>query len=165
MIHKLRFRFIRITMIAIFVVLTLIISAINLVNISQNNQALDLITQSLADNILLIPPKPKGATQNRPADFPGINGGRRFSFQNEKELPYSTRFFTIRINADHEIIGFNLRQIASVTETDLESNFHEEFHEVCAGYLTGSGIRVVYPSFHNYRDIFQTGNQSYCRSL
>ena len=109
MINKLRFRFIRITMVAVLIVLTLIISAINFVNISQNTQSLDAITQRLAESNLPVMNKPTPAgTQH--FDFTDFNGGRRFPFQNEKELPYSTRFLSVRMDEEEKnIVRFNLK--------------------------------------------------------
>jgi len=121
MINKLRFRFIRITMAAVLIVLTIIIAAINLVNIRRNNQSLDDITQRLAQsNVFLLPKPPEDAGEPH-FDFSGFDRGRPFPFHNEKELPFSARFFLIRINESGEIIGSDLRQIASVGEEDLDS--------------------------------------------
>lgn len=119
MIKKLRFRFIFLTMAAVFTVLVLIITAINFINISRNTRSLDSITQRLADPLLFEPEKP-GRKENRNFDFSGFSRGRPFPFQNEKELPYSARFFFVHMDGNGEIVNFDLKQIASVSETDLE---------------------------------------------
>ena len=139
MINKLRFRFIRITMVAVLIVLTLIISAINFVNISQNTRSLDAITQRLVeiDVPMLNKPGPMGGQH---FDFTGFNRGWRFPFQNEKELPYSTRFFSIRMDEEKKIKLFNLKQIASITEDDLE---------VIKADILKKGTDVGW--YHNYR--------------
>lgn len=123
MINKLRFRFIRVTMASIFVVLALIIATINVINITRHTESLDSITQRLMESRLFMIKKPDIAgdiTEANLPDFSGFNLGRPFLFQNEKELPFSTRFFSIRVDENDEITNFNLRQIASVTEEDLE---------------------------------------------
>lgn len=120
MINKLRFKFIRITMIAVLTVLILIISTINIVNFSRNTQSLDEITQRLSESNIFEKDKPK-PEEAPPLNFAGFNRGRPFPFQNEKELPFATRFFFIHLDKEKNIEKFNLNQIASVTENDLES--------------------------------------------
>lgn len=53
--------------------------------------------------------------------FKDFNHDRPFPFQNEKELPFSTRFFTIYTDKNHEITDYNLGKIASVDLSELES--------------------------------------------
>lgn len=119
MINKLRFRFIQVTMAAVLTVLVLIITTINVINISQNTRSLDGITERLIENRISM--MEKFDPPRLPAfAFSGFNKGLPFPFQNEKELPYSTRFFSIRVDGDGRIIRYNLKQIASVSEGDLE---------------------------------------------
>jgi len=147
MINRLRFRFIRITMVAVLIVLTLIISAINFVNFSQNTQSLDAITQRLVETDVPMPNKP-GPMGGQHFDFTGFNRGRRFPFQNEKELPYSTRFFSIRMDEEKNIVRVNLNQIASVTEDDLE---------IITADILKKGTDVGW--YHNYRfRVSETGS-------
>ena len=121
MINKLRFRFIRITMIAILSVLTVIVAVINAVNITSNNQSLDAMTDQLMKTHIAMIEKQIDISAMPEIDFSGFNKARRFLFQNEKELPYSTRFFTMRLDCDGELVSSNLKRIASVTEKDLEA--------------------------------------------
>ena len=123
MINKLRFKFICITMIAVLTVLILIISTINIVNFSRNTHSLDDITERLSENNVFEKSRPNPADA-RPLNFAGFNRGRPFPFQNEKELPFSTRFFFIRLDEEKNIEEFDLNQIASVTEDNLESIAH-----------------------------------------
>lgn len=120
MINKLRFRFIRITMIAILIVLTLIITTINIVNFRRNTQTLDAITQRLTKNQLSVLNQQSENTKHF-FDFTGFNLGKSFFSQNEKELPYTIRFFSMHTDKNKNLIRYNLRQIVSVNETDLET--------------------------------------------
>lgn len=115
MINKLRAKFIRITMAAVFAVLLLIVVVVNLVNIAENERSADAITQMLLDN---------GGSfgKNDPADI-GKNDHPEQPpdnrFHNRTELPFSTRYFTVTLDARGEILSADLRSIASVTEEEL----------------------------------------------
>lgn len=126
MIRKLRRKFIQITMTSVFAVLFLIIAAINGVNIYQNNKSTDSITQMLFENdgafrkdALTPETNLPAADMSRPQP-PQKEDNFSDRFHNRKELPFSTRFFTIRLDFSREILSYDLSSIASVNPADLD---------------------------------------------
>ena len=148
MINKLSHKFIRITMLSVFVILLLIILAVNGINIYQNYQSVDSITELLLEN---------GGSFRRMNGNYGENTFHQFNFSennrfhNNRELPFSTRFFTVYLNADYEIINYKMDSIATVTEESIETivtkivsdnkdtgwyeNFRYRFDEYQNGYM------------------------------
>lgn len=148
MINNLRFKFIRITMLSVFVILLLIIIAVNGVNISQNIQSIDSITEFLLDN--------GGTFKKINENYSGYPNYKPYfsennRFHNNRELPFSTRFFTVSLNSDYEISNYKMDFIASVSEDNIETivakilsdnkttgwyeNFRYRFDEYSDGYM------------------------------
>ncbi len=116
MISKLRWKFIRITMLSVFAVLLLIVVAVNAFNISQNNHSADFVTKMLLDNNGSFQKDPPGG--GKPV-LPKPGGKWDDRFHNRDELPFSTRFFTVTLNSEGEIVSTDLNSIASVTQQDV----------------------------------------------
>ena len=117
MIDKLRFKFIKITCASVFAVLLVIVSAVNIFNILENNKNADGITQMIAENggVLkkTVPPHGEFPDERRsPFD--------RFDnrLQNREELPFSARYFTIYTDSEGNITDCNSDNIASVTDEE-----------------------------------------------
>lgn len=118
MIKSLRWKFIRITMTAVFCVLFLIIIAVNIVNVYQSNLSLDSVTEVLMKNGGSFRKNIAGADKFKPEN---VNGGSELKdrFHNKAELPFSTRFFTVTTDEEGCVIRWDLSSIASVTEKDV----------------------------------------------
>lgn len=118
MIKKLRNKFIIITMTTVFAVLLLIIIVINAVNIYQNTQSIDSITEFLLFN--------DGSFHDIKTNY-GIQDSYKYKvklkkqLRNKDELAFSTRFFSVILADNHEIISYDLSSIASVTDDDVEA--------------------------------------------
>ena len=112
MITRLQQRFIIICTSVILVVFTLIFLIAYITNKTSVNRTLDALTDiisesdgSFPDNPNKIPPKEQ---------FPNIAMPGFFN----KEIPFTTRFFTVRFDNDLNIVNVNIKSISSVTEQD-----------------------------------------------
>ena len=109
MIKELRKKFIGIAMISVTVVMVLFASAVNVANYvsvrSELNQMLDLI----AGNQGVIPSSPPGG-------MPGSKPAGPF----DQETPYATRYFVLRYTSDGNLVQADLKNIAAVTEDDVQ---------------------------------------------
>ena len=104
MIRKTRIRFSLIIVLAVFVVLSIIIGSINVINYTNVANNADDILEILASN--------DGAFVSKPNDF-----GEEFS----PELPFETRYFTVEVysvtgSGVDDIFFTNIENIAAVTE-------------------------------------------------
>lgn len=104
MIKKLRHKFILIMIISIALVLGGMISAINIANYHSVNVKADEKIAVIIENNGVFPKK-----QERPIDdkFP-IN-------KMSAEAPFDTRYFTVKINEDNNIVSVNTSMIAAVS--------------------------------------------------
>ena len=109
MIKELRKKFIGIAMISVTVVMVLFAAAVNVANYvsvrSELNQMLDLI----AGNQGVIPSSPPGG-------MPGSKPAGPF----DQETPYATRYFVLRYTNDGNLVRADLKNIAAVTEDDVQ---------------------------------------------
>ncbi len=141
MIKKLRWRFILIAMASSFVVLLLITVSVNCVNIYQNLQSADEITEMLLQNDGYFqteqtefddsePPEiPEGGFDSPdgevPSDTPekreNKDNGRQNILHNMDELPFSTRYFTITLDESGTVTDMDLSSIASVSEDEVSA--------------------------------------------
>lgn len=162
MVNKLRRKFILTAMSSLLVVLILIFGVINIVNLFQITKNADETLTTLAENDGFFPEmqfmKQNGNTppdnSNNAGSFnsgeapePNPNG----PFQQNKqpnseiirnmELPYSTRYFWVKMNADLSVTDVNIGHVAAVTSTDA-SDFATA---VMAGDITKNGF------YHTYR--------------
>lgn len=138
MIKKLRTKFIRITMFSVFGVLLLIVVAINLVNIVQNVRSTDALTQMLLDGGGTFH-KDAPAGSDKPDGLPPAKpqGDR---FHNREELPFATRFFTVTLDTQKNVVRADLSSIASVEQSDVLAY---------ADAILSQGRQVGW--YHNYR--------------
>lgn len=103
MLQKLRIKFFVLAMGLLFLVLVVIIGTVNLLNY---RHVLDA-----ADNTL-------GILLSNDGRFPdkfGM-GGKPFGREMSPELPFETRFFTVRLNADGTVLLADMGKIAAVTQ-------------------------------------------------
>lgn len=112
MIYRLRRKLIRICGISIFLVFSLIFLLIVLFSSAQLNGAMDMLTERIADN---------------GGRFPDSRGGRlppdnrRFPDFITAETRFSTRFFTVDLDRDGNILGENIDSVSSVTSDEAHT--------------------------------------------
>ncbi len=136
MIQKLRFKFVALSMTLLFILLAVIMAIVDLINYGAVVTYSDTMIDLLADN--------RGA-------FPGadklddLGRGRHVS----KELPYETRYFTVRLDTEGEVVYADTGKIAAVdTETAIyyaktvltgeQSGFLDDYRYAVRGDETGS---------------------------
>ena len=119
MIKKLRYRFIGIAMLSMTLVLASIIATINVVNYVRTTESIDLRMEMINERGDHIPQK---------EDFtprPGTGGlmeGEEYKeqFRPDKKLnaeaAFDTRYFTVTVDADGEIVETNTTSIAAVDD-------------------------------------------------
>ncbi len=106
MIQKLRKKLILVSMLSLFAVLFLIVSVSTTVSYLQMAQSADSTLNMLARNDGKFP---KG----------------REPFKRSPELPFESRFFSVRLTADGELLAANLERIAAI-EQDTAVAFAEK---------------------------------------
>lgn len=109
MIYTLRRKFIAAAMASLFIVLTILISVINISNFQNINRNADMILNILMENGGTFPMKKKspGGFKTMP---PNIS----------PEIPFSTRYFSAIINESGNVIALNTENIAAVSTNMAE---------------------------------------------
>lgn len=118
MIYKLRRRFIAAAMVSIFIVLTILISAINISNFHNINENADMILDLLMENGGSFPMKQKNH-----------DGFKPMPPEMSPEVPFSTRYFTAIFNKSGDVIALNTESIAAISNSmaeELASNTYEK---------------------------------------
>ncbi len=150
MIRRLRVKFILISMLTFFTVLSLLVGVLNTVNFISTERRINGMLELLARNQGVIPSgRPHDDAQNpgKPSDLPGVNdspaspdvpnapdspslpdspdkpGGDRFynDIQITPETPYETRYFVVEFDAAGSIVSCNTDHIAAVTADEAAS--------------------------------------------
>lgn len=111
MIKKLRFKFIAISMLAVFLVLLVIMGAINIMNYRRIVRDSESVLCLLAENNGEIPKPSKG-----------FKGKGKYQFEDiSPELPYESRYFVVRLNSQGEATSVDTGKIAAIdTEEAIE---------------------------------------------
>ncbi len=123
MIRKLRKKFIAAAMVAVFLVLLLLIGAINVINYRSLVSEADGTLQILAENQGSFP-RQMLRGQNRPSDTqpPPLEGGRGGPSDagrgGNRELAYQSRYFAAWFAEDGSVSRINLDNLASLTEEE-----------------------------------------------
>ncbi len=116
MINKVRLRFILVSFLAVFIVLSLIVSAINISNYSNIVRNKDNLIHMLADNGGRFPVSiPKSEDPFQPGSE--SDSMRR---RNESELPFETRYFSVQYDNAGTIASCDLENIAAISSADAE---------------------------------------------
>ncbi|MBQ8533700.1 MAG: HAMP domain-containing histidine kinase [Clostridia bacterium] len=114
MIRKLRARFIGMTMVTLFVVLSVIMAAINITNYLTYINSADDTLELIAEN--------KGKIPENEGNKPGKEDKKPLPERNERpgdmspEMPYETRYFSVLYNNDGKKVHHNTEHIAAVDE-------------------------------------------------
>ena len=109
MIKKLRRRFILIMLVSIALVLSVMMSAINIANYHSINVRADEKISVIADNGGTFPKKDGEKADSKPPD--DKKPDRKMS----PEAPFDTRYFTVKLSDDNSIISVNTGMIAAVS--------------------------------------------------
>ncbi len=112
MIYNLRRKMIWICCTAVIVVFALIFSALYILSYRQLNSNMDMMTDRISEGNGVFRP----FDQNNPKP-PGMD---RYPDFFTEETPFSTRFFTVWVAEDGNIIGANLESVSSVSREDAE---------------------------------------------
>ena len=116
MIKKLRFKFIAISMLSVFLVLLVIMGAINIMNYRHIVRDSESVLCLLAENNGEIPKPAKTFNSTK-----GKNKNKSQFDDISPELPYEARYFVVRLNAQGEATSVDTGKIAAVdTETAIE---------------------------------------------
>ncbi len=109
MIYKLRKKFIKICVLAFFVVFVVLLTSIFLVTSLQTTRQLDTLADIVSQNDGRFPSFNDHGPGKEPPGMPsGIN----------KESPFTTRFFTVQFDTQGDFLFADIRSIASVTEQE-----------------------------------------------
>lgn len=114
MIYKLQRKFILISAISIFAVVLLIIVAFGVINYNLMNKTLDTLAESISHGGGRFPDS-FGAQPTPPDD--GKQHKDDYGFINP-ETPYSTRYFTVWLDTEGELLRVDRRSIFSVSESE-----------------------------------------------
>ena len=122
MIKKLRRKFIAICVLSVFLVLTVIMGAINILNYSRVVRDSDTVLNMLAENDGQFPKRGSGFKhRSRSGDWLFDE----LSPDTSPELAYESRFFTVRIGAGGVVTSVDTGRIAAV-DTDTAKEYAEE---------------------------------------
>lgn len=111
MIKQLRQKFIAVAMLSMFLVLTVIMGAINIINYQNILEDADNILTVLSDNGGYFP------REKHPTDRPDM--GKPFDIKNmSPETPYETRYFTVTLNSEGTAVSVNTGNIAAIKTSD-----------------------------------------------
>lgn len=116
MIKKLRHKFITISMLSVFIVLTVIVGAANIISYNNINKRADSILTVLADNGGMFP-----KLDNK--DFTRKPNGKGMS----PEAPFENRFFTVRLDSSGNVITTDTGFIAAISRVDA-ANFAKKIY-------------------------------------
>lgn len=107
MIEKLRYKFILITMCSALVVLATITVTLNILNDVQLNRNSNQVLELLADNDGRFPKPDKLPTQDQ-----------MLKPELSPEVPFQTRFFTIKLSQTGQIVNTDIGKIAAISEQE-----------------------------------------------
>ena len=105
MIKKLRFKFILLSMAAVFLVLSLIIAGINVVNYRGVVREADALLDILSEN--------RGSFPRGPGD----GKGGKLPPNMSQEVPYETRYFTVLLSSTGDLIQTDTSRIVTVEQS------------------------------------------------
>ena len=130
MFGKLRFRFILISMLSVILVLGAIIVAINAINYRETLRNADDILELLANNDGQFPMMPDIDGMEDPPEMP--EGGRfpqmpMDPMMRSPELAYESRYFSVLLDRDGNVIFSDTGMIAAVTPHEAEALAQEVF--------------------------------------
>lgn len=109
MIKKLQRKFIMIAMLSLFLVMLLLVGAINVINLIQTDNKQDTTIEMISEN------------QGRIPDYINTDHPKKDPYlQLNPETKYITRYFVVEINMDGSILHTDTRSIKAITSTDAQ---------------------------------------------
>lgn len=127
MIYTLRRKFIAAAMASLFIVLTILISTINISNFKNINKNADVILNILVENGGTFPMKKKD---------PGPGGFKHMPPEMSPEIPFSTRYFSAVMNKSGNVVALNTENIAAVSTSMAEElAYHAYSKNKSSGFI------------------------------
>ena len=140
MIKILRRRFILVTMISTFAVLSVIIGALNIASFTGINNRNDAVLSFLAGNDGHFPDEYMIPQEDKPIGFDSektelkkpempvnddfLHGNKHFT----REMPYETRFFSVNLDYDGNIISYDTGMIFAVNNEEVKEYAESAFN-------------------------------------
>lgn len=156
MLDRLRARLIAVTMLSLSLVLLVILGGINLMSYRQTVSDADALLALLADYGGAFPTLPREDSAGERRDAPGRPDGesllRKRGFSDE--TPYETRFFSVLLGEEGQVLGVDTVRIAavdestatdyarSVLETGDAKGFFSGYRFLCSA--EGDATRVIF---------------------
>ncbi len=112
MIRKLKIKFVALAMASLFVLLTVIVGGMNLINYFSVTREADAILSILSQNNGSFPDFPENPNGFLPPDM-------------SPEIPFESRYFSVFLNESYEFISANTNRIASVDKTQAKEYAQE----------------------------------------
>ena len=142
MVKKLRRQFLRAAMLAMFLVLFVMIGAINLLNYSRLTQDADNLLAIILDNDGTFPHDtppdaanaPNASSDNQADTPPEPKEDPRFAAGISQETPYETRYFSVLFSDAGEVTQINTGSIAAISSSEAKQLAEELY---AAGKTSG----------------------------
>lgn len=112
MIGSLRRKFISISMISIFIVFSCIFISLMVFTKIQTNRSVDMLVDTISSNDGVFP-KFDPSKQRMPVQMP-------YSDVITEETQFSTRFFSVWLDDEKQIVNTNMYSVSTITEQDVE---------------------------------------------
>lgn len=112
MIGSLRRKFISISMISIFIVFSCIFISLMVFTKIQTNRSVDMLVDTISSNDGVFP-KFDPSKQRMPVQMP-------YSEVITEETQFSTRFFSVWLDDEKQIVNTNMDSVSTITEQDVE---------------------------------------------
>ena len=112
MIGSLRRKFISISMISIFIVFSCIFISLMVFTKIQTNRSIDMLVDTISSNDGVFP-KFDPSKQRMPVQMP-------YSDVITEETQFSTRFFSVWLDEQKQIVNTNMDSVSTITEQDVE---------------------------------------------
>ena len=112
MIGILRRKFISISMISIFIVFSCIFISLMVFTKIQTNRSVDMLVDTISSNDGVFP-KFDSSKQRMPVQMP-------YSDVITEETQFSTRFFSVWLDDEKQIVNTNMDSVSTITEQDVE---------------------------------------------
>ncbi len=145
MIRKLRLKFIAISLLSVFLVLLVIMGAVNIMNYRRIVSDSESVLRVLAENNGTFPGRPEMPDDDDTDDSDGRQKKKNKhsdfkSFGSDAlspEMPYESRYFTVFFNCSGEAVSVDTGRIAAVDTTDAVEYAESVYDKKCSsGFLS-----------------------------
>lgn len=121
MIKKLKTKFTILATVSVFVLMTVLVGSMNILNYSSTLKNTDITLDMLSKNTAPLRDKAPHANDNKP--FIDLPDGM------SPEVPYESRYFSVSFSEDGEIIETDISRIVSVAQEEAEKYAEKAFSE------------------------------------